>query len=282
MTMNEPQTLLTGRGLVESPRWHGDRLYFSDWSAGEVIAVDLEGRSDVVARVKSLPLCTAWLPDGRLVIVSSQEGLLLCLEPDGSLVTYANLGRPGWNDIVADGRGNVYVNGAGFNPIAGEAFRPGGVCHVAQDGSARQVADDIAFPNGMAVTADNALLIVADSYRHNLVAFDIADDGSLSGRRIWADLGDAAPDGICVDAENAVWYAEVPGKRCVRVAEGGEELRTVPLDRGGFACTLGGPEQTTLFITAAEWRGMTAAQLVTPGSGQVLAVNVDVPGAGWP
>ena len=110
MTMNEPQTLLTGRGLVESPRWHGDRLYFSDWSAGEVIAVDLEGRSDVVARVKSLPLCTTWLPDGRLVIVSSQEGLLLCLEPDGSLVTYANLGRPGWNDIVADGRGNIYVN----------------------------------------------------------------------------------------------------------------------------------------------------------------------------
>ena len=142
------------------------------------------------------------------------------------------------------------------------------------------MAGDIAFPNGMAVTADNALLIVADSYRHNLVAFDIADDGSLSGRRIWADLGDAAPDGICVDAENAVWYAEVPGKRCVRVAEGGEELRTVPLDRGGFACTLGGPDRSTLLITAAEWRGMTDAQMVTPGSGQVLAVNVDVPGAG--
>jgi sugar lactone lactonase YvrE len=134
----------------------------------------------------------------------------------------------------------------------------------------------------MAVTADNAVLIVADSYRHNLVAFDIADDGSLSDRRIWADLGDAAPDGICVDAENAVWYAEVPGKRCVRVAEGGEELQTVPLDRGGFACVLGGPDRTTLFTTAAEWRGMTDAQLVTPGSGQVLAVNVDVPGAGWP
>ena len=282
MTTNDPRTLLTGRGLVESPRWHADRLYFSDWSAGEVVDVRLDGEWEVIARVKSLPLCTAWLPDGRLVIVSSQRGLLLRLEPDGSLVTHADLGRPGWNDIVADGRGNIYVNGAGFNPMAGEAFRPGGVSHVSPDGSVRPVADDIAFPNGMAVTADNATLIVADSYRHQLVGFDIAADGGLSGRRVWADLGEAAPDGICVDAENAVWYAEVPGRRCARVAEGGEELATVPLDRGGFACVLGGAEGTTLFITAAEWRGMTDAQMVTPGSGQVVTVPVDVPAAGWP
>ena len=276
------RTLLDGRGLVESPRWHGDRLYFSDWSAGEVIGLGLDGRHEVVARVKSKPLCTAWLPDGRLVAVSSPDGQLLRLEPDGSLVTHADLGRPGWNDIVADGRGNVYVNGAGFNPMAGEEFRPGGVSHVAPDGTVRQVADDIAFPNGMAVTADNATLIVADSYRRQLVAFDIAADGSLSSRRTWADLGESVPDGICVDAENAVWYAEVPGRRCARVAEGGAELATVPLDRGGFACALGGPHGTTLFITAAEWRGMTDARMVTPGSGQVLAVDVDVPGAGWP
>jgi len=282
MTTNDPRTLLTGRGLVESPRWHADRLYFSDWSAGEVVDVRLDGEWEVIARVKSLPLCTARLPDGRLVIVSSQEGLLLRLEPDGSLVTHADLGRAGWNDIVADGRGNIYVNGAGFNPMAGEAFRPGGVSHVSPDGSVRPVADDIAFPNGMAVTADNATLIVADSYRHQLVGFDIAADGGLSGRRVWADLGEAAPDGICVDAENAVWYAEVPGRRCARVAEGGEELETVPLDRGGFACVLGGAEGTTLFITAAEWRGMTDAQMVAPGSGQVVTVEVDVPAAGWP
>src|SRR6266545_6603255 len=159
--MNEVRTLLTGRGLVESPRWHGDRLYFSDWSAGEVIAVDLAGHSEVIARVESLPLCTAWLPDGRLVIVSSPQGRLLELEPGGSLVTRAELGRPGWNDIVADGRGNIYINRAGFNPMAGEAFRPGSVFHVAADGSVRQAADDIAFPNGMAVTADNSTLLVA-------------------------------------------------------------------------------------------------------------------------
>jgi len=125
MAMNEVRTLLTGRGLVESPRWHGDRLYFSDWSAGEVVALDLAGHTEVVARVKSLPLCTDWLPDGRLVIVSSADGLLLRREPDGALVTHADLGQPGWNDIVVDGRGHAYVNRAGFNPVAGEGFRPG-------------------------------------------------------------------------------------------------------------------------------------------------------------
>jgi sugar lactone lactonase YvrE len=280
--MNGVRILLTGLGLVESPRWHGDRLYFSDWSAGEVVTVDLAGHSDVIARVDSLPLCIAWLPDSRLVIVSSPQGQLLRLEPDGSLVTHANLGRPGWNDIVADGRGNVYVNGAGFNPMAGEEFRPGSVSLVAPDGSVRQVADDIAFPNGMAVTGDNSTLVVADSYRHHLVAFDIAADGGLSNRRIWADLGEGTPDGICADAEDAIWYADVPGRRCVRVAQGGTVLQTVSLDRGAFACVLGGPERTTLFIVAATWQGMTQSEMVAPGSGQVLFTEVDVPGAGRP
>ena len=280
--MNEVETLLAGRGLVESPRWHDDRLYFSDWSAGEVVAVDLAGRSEVIAHVQSLPLCTAFLPGGGLVIVSSPDGRLLRQEPDGSLVTHADLGQPGWNDIVADGRGNIYVNRAGFDPMAGEAFRPGLVFLISADGSVRQVADDIAFPNGMAVTADDSTLIVADSYRHSLVAFDIGADGGLSGRRVWADLGRGTPDGICVDGQNAAWYADVPNKSCVRVAEGGAVLQTVELDRGGFACALGGPGRRTLFITAAGWRGMTEPQMVLPGSGQVLATEVDVPGAGWP
>jgi sugar lactone lactonase YvrE len=146
----------------------------------------------------------------------------------------------------------------------------------------RQVADDVAFPNGMAVTSDNSTLIVADSYRHGLVAFDIGLDGGLSGRRVWADLGAGTPDGICADEQNAIWYADAPGRRCVRVAEGGSELQAAELDRGAFACMLGGPGLRTLFIVAAEWRGMTEAQLVLPGSGQVLTTEVDVPGAGWP
>ncbi|MBO0881021.1 MAG: SMP-30/gluconolactonase/LRE family protein [Mycobacterium sp.] len=276
------RTLLTGRGLVESPRWHDDRLYFSDWSSGDVIAVDLEGHSETIAHVESLPLCTAWHPDGRLLIVSSPNGRLLRREPDGSLVTHADLGRPGWNDIVVDGRGHAYINCAGFNPMAGEAFRPGFVFLVTEDGSVRQVADNIAFPNGMAVTADNSTLIVADSYDHNLVAFDIGADGGLSTRRIWADLGEGTPDGICVDAQDAVWYADVPNQRCVRVAYGGTVLRTVELDRGGFACTLGGPNGMTLFMVAARWQGMNTAELVVQGSGQVLTTQVEVPRAGWP
>ena len=282
MAMSEVRTLLDGRGLVESPRWHGDRLYFSDWSAGEIIAVDLAGHSEMIAQVESLPLCTAWSIDDRLMIVSSAEGLLLRQEPDGTLVTHADLGQAVWNDIVADGRGNVYVNGAGSNPMAGEAFRAGSLFLVTPDGAVRQVAEDVAFPNGMAVTADNSTLIVADSYRHHLVAFDIGADGGLSNRRVWAEVGEGVPDGVCVDAENAVWYADVPNQRCVRVAEGGTVLQIIDLDRGGFACALGGPGRTTLFIVAAEWRGMTQSEMVTPGSGQVLTTQVDVPGAGWP
>ncbi len=283
MIVSEIRMLVTGRGLVESPRWHDDRLYYSDWSAGEVLSVDLTGHGEVVARVPSLPLCTAWLPDGRLVIVSSPDGRLLRREPDGSLVTHADLGQPGWNDIVADGHGNIYVNRAGFDPTSGGEVRPGFVYLVRPDGSVRQVADDIMFPNGMTVTAGNGILIVADSYRHQLVGFDIGADGSLSGRRVWAELGaGAAPDGICADEQDAVWFAEVPGKRCVRVTEGGHVLDSIALDRGGFACVLGGPDRRTLFIVTAEWQGMTGPELVAPGSGQVLAADVDVPGAGWP
>jgi sugar lactone lactonase YvrE len=280
--VSEMKTLVTGRGLVESPRWHEDRLYVSDWSAGEVLAVDLNGHTEVVTRVDSLPLCTDRLPDGRMLLVSSQQGLLLAREPDGSLVTYAGLGRTGWNDIVVDGRGNAYVNRAGFDPVAGQQFAPGGVVLVRRDGLVVDVAGDIAFPNGMAVTADNQTLVVADSYRHCLLGFDIDTNGELSSRQVWADLGDGVPDGICVDAENAVWYADVPHQRCVRVAQGGAILDTLELDRGGFACVLGGPEGTTLFVATARWRGMSEPGLVAPGSGHVLAAEVDVPGAGWP
>ncbi|HEX7717850.1 MAG TPA: SMP-30/gluconolactonase/LRE family protein [Marmoricola sp.] len=274
-------TVLRGRGLLESPRWHDDRLYVSDWSAGEVLAVGLDGSSEVVATVESLPLCTAWMPDGTLAIVSSPDGRLLRHDA-GRVTTYAELGRPGWNDIVVDGRGHAYVNRAGFDPMAGEEFRPGTVVLVATDGSVREVADDLAFPNGMAVSADNATLVVADSYGHELVGFDIGPDGTLTGRVTWAGLGDGVPDGICLDADGAAWYADVPHRRCVRVARGGTVLETVEVDRGAFACALGGPGGRTLAITAAEWRGMDQPGLVTPASGQALLVEVAVPAAGWP
>jgi sugar lactone lactonase YvrE len=247
------EILLDERGLLESIRWHDGRLYVSDWTAGEV----LTGDGSVLARVKSLPLCFDWLPDGRMVIVSSQEGQLLRREPDGTLATHAPLGEGAWNDIAVDGRGNVYVNQIDFTG-------PHGAIHLAGVG---EVAGGLAFPNGMAVTGDT--LIVAESHGHRLTAFDIGQDGLLSGQRVWAELGEGTPDGICVDDEGAVWYADVPNTCCVRVAEGGEVLRTVQLDRGGFDCVLGG---STLYVAAAEFLGMTSAELVEPGSGQVLAV----------
>jgi sugar lactone lactonase YvrE len=283
--MAEPQKLMTGIAFGEQPRWHDGRLWFSDWGAQEVIAVDLEGRSEVILRAPSFPCCVGWLPDGRLLVVSGSEGLLLCQEPDGSLLTYADLNRvsdpAAGNELVVDGHGNAYVNGGGFDLMAGEEFAPGIIALVTPDGSARQVADGIAFPNGMHVTADNSTLIVAESYGKALTAFGIEDDGGLSNRRVWADLGDGVPDGICIDAEGAVWYSDVPNKRCVRVREGGEVLQTVELDRGCFACALGGLDRNTLFMVATEWSG-TENMAVGPRTGQLLTLEAPAPGAGWP
>ena len=277
------ETLLTGLAFGESPRWHDGRLWLSDWGAEELIAVDLTGAREVVAQVRSFPFCIDWLPDGRLLIVHSRDRLLLRREPDGSLVTHADLSplASGWNEIVVDGRGNAYVNGAGFDPIAGEEVAPGIVALVTPDGSARQVADGIAFPNGMAVTPDNSTLIVAESYASRLTAFDIAADGGLSNRRVWAPAGDDHPDGVCLDTAGAAWYADVGNKRCVRVAEGGAVLQTVDLDRGCFACMLGGPDRRTLFLVAREWHGMDDVGTGT-GTGQVLTLRAPAPGAGWP
>jgi sugar lactone lactonase YvrE len=274
---------MSGLVFPESPRWHDDRLWFSDWGAHEVIAVDLEGNHEVIASVPSFPMCIDRLPDGRLLIVSSSDGLLLRRERDGSLQTHADLNGLAdhkWNDIVVDGRGNAYVNNTGFDFPGGE-FAPGILAMVSADGSARQVADGVAFPNGMVVTPDNATLIVAESYGSKLTAFDIAADGGLSVGRLWADLDGGVPDGICLDAENAIWYGDVPNKRCVRVREGGEVLETIELDRGCFACMLGGKDGRTLFMTANEWRG-TANMAAGPRMGQVLTSQAPAPGAGWP
>ncbi len=276
------EVLLTGLAVGESPRWHEDRLWLCNWGAAEIVAVDRDGASEVVARVPTtIPFCIDWLPDGRLLVVSGREGLLLRREAGGSFATHADLtglSKHAWNEIVVDGRGNAYVNGIGFDMMAGEEPAPGLVALVAADGSVRQVADGVAFPNGMAVTPDDSTLIVAESYGRRLTAFDVSADGGLSGRRVWADLGDGVPDGICMDAEGAVWYADVPNRRCVRVREGGEVLATIEVDRGCFACMLGG---STLFILAAEWRG---PESMGGGehTGRVLTAPAPAPGAGWP
>jgi sugar lactone lactonase YvrE len=281
--MPEPRTLLGGIAFGESPRWHDDRLWFSDWGTQEVVAVDLEGEREVIVGVPSSPFSIDWLPDGRLLIISGPEGVLLRRESDGSLVTHVDLSglsdHP-WNEIVVDGRGDVYVNNIGFEFPDGE-FAPGTVALLTPDGSVRQVADGVAFPNGMAVTPDNSTLILAESYGNKLTAFDIAEDGGLSNRRMWADLEDGVPDGICLDTEGAVWYGDVPNKRCVRVREGGEVLQTIELDLGCFACMLGGVDRRTLFMVAQRW-GDTESTAEGEPTGQVLVVLAPAPGAGWP
>ncbi len=283
--MSELHTLLTGVAFGESPRWHDGRLWLSDWGAQEILAVDLQGGSKVMVRVgfPSFPMCMDFLPDGRLLIVSARDGLLLRREQDGSLVTHADLSSLSdhpWNDIVVDGRGNAYVNNIGFDFPGGD-FAPGILALVTPDGSARRVADGVAFPNGVVVTPGNSTLILAESYASRLTAFDIAADGTLSGQRVWADLNGGVPDGICLDAEGAVWYGDVPHRRCVRVSQGGEVLQTIELDRGCFACMLGGAGNTTLFMVAQEWSG-PANMVGGPRTGQVLTAQVPVPGAGWP
>ncbi len=280
--MSNLHTLMTGLGLGESPRWHDGRLWCSDWVAQAVIAVDLAGTSEVITRVPSFPFCLDWLPDGRLLVVSGGDGRLLRREADGSLVTHADLSglsRYPWNEIVVDGRGNSYLNNIGFD-FPGGAFSPGLVALLTPDGTPRPVAEGVAFPNGMAVTPDNATLILAESYANQLTAFDIAADGSLSNRRVWAAVGDDHPDGLCLDAEGAVWYGDVGNKRCVRVREGGEVLQTIELDRGCFACTLGGVDRRTLCMMAAVYD--PATMFSGARTGQILTAEAPAPGAGWP
>jgi sugar lactone lactonase YvrE len=246
-----------------------------------VVAVDLQGRSEVTASVPAMPMGLGFLPGGRLVIVSARDGRLLAGKAGGRVETYADLnglsGHP-WSDMVIDGRGNAYVGNIGFDFPAGE-FAPGVLALVPPGGTARQVADGLSFANGMVITPDSQTLILAETHAHRLTAFDVAADGSLSGRRVWADLPGGFPDGICLDAEGAIWHADVPGKRCVRVREGGQVLQTIDLDRGCFACALGGPDRGTLFLMTAEYPPAGTAGQRT---GQVLTIQAPAPGAGWP
>ena len=283
------EVLLTGLKIGESARWHDGRLWLSNWGAQEVLAVDLDGNAEVMATVPTtIPFSIDWLPDGRLLVVAGPEGRLLRQEPDGSLVDHVDLSGlgAGLNEIVVDGRGRIYVNGGtDFHPDEGEA--PGFVALITPDGEVRRVAEEIAFPNGMAVTPDDSMLIVSESFAGTLTAFDISPDGSLSNRRVWAAL---PGDGIVLDSEGAVWtpgWAE-NGPVCLRVAEGGAVLDTVPLDRAGFACTLGGEDGRTLFMLAADWRMQDGFEdnierlLTGPETGQVLTARAPAAHAGHP
>jgi sugar lactone lactonase YvrE len=191
--------LMEGISFGESPRWHDGRVWFSDWGAHQVIALDPQGGHEVVVSVESFPMCIDFLPDGRLLVVDSAQRRLLRREPDGSMVTHADLApiseKP-WNDIVVDARGNAYVDNIGFDFPGGEPA-PGSVVLVTPQGAVRLVADDLAFPNGMAITADGSRLIVAESHGNRLTAYDIGQDGDLANRRTWADNGRPPRRDLC-------------------------------------------------------------------------------------
>jgi sugar lactone lactonase YvrE len=261
-----PRVLLDGLGFPESTRWHGGRVWLCNWGSGEVLAVTPEGKPEVAARLapRTLPFSIDWLPDGRLLVVDGPQRLLLRQQgPDDPLEVVADLtglGSAPLNELVVDRAGNAYVNAAS-----------GVVVLVEPGGSIEQVADGLRWPNGMALIDEGRRLVVADSHAMELVGYDVRRDGRLSARRVWARL-DSAPDGICADADGALWVASVPDRGCVRVREGGEVLDLISVDRGCFACMLGGQDGRTLFIAAAQWRGMEAAMTEGPGlTGQLLA-----------
>ena len=244
-----------------------------------MIALNRDGSHEVVASVPSFPMCIDFLPDGRLLVVDSTRRRLLRREPDGALVPHADLSgvadKP-WNEVVADGRGNVYLNSIGFEFPGGE-FAPGLIALATAAGEVRQVARDLAFPNGMAITEDGATLIVAESYASRLTGYDIGPGGDLSGRRVWADTPGDHPDGICLDAE-AAWYADVGTRRCVRVREGGQVLATVELDRGAFSCALSRGRDPRLFVVGQQYGSPGTGE----PSGQVVAFPAPAAGVGRP
>jgi sugar lactone lactonase YvrE len=280
------RTIADGHTFLEGPRWHDDRLVMSDFFTSRVLSLD-PGSGDVETVCEldgDWPSGLGWLPDGRLLVVSMQRRQLLRHEADGRLVVHGDLSELAsfhCNDMVVDALGRAYVGNFGFDlhgPDPVPAFAE--LIRVDADGSATVVDDEMRFPNGAVITPDGSTLIVGQSAGSDLVAFTVGDDGSLSDKRVWADLGELVPDGICLDAEGAIWFAEprIGGVR--RVAEGGEILQVVDTERPAFACMLGGPDRRTLFVlTAATSHPDTAPEA---RSARVEAIEVEIPGAGLP
>jgi sugar lactone lactonase YvrE len=276
------ETLLDGLIFGEGPRWHDDRLWLSDMHAHTVLTVDLAGKREDVLHVPGKPSGLGWLPDGRLLVVSMEDRRLLRRD-GGTLVLHADLARLArfhCNDMVVDRTGRAFVGNFGFDLDAGEKPRPTELIRVDADGRAVVAAGEMRFPNGSVITPDGATLIVGESFGGCLTAFSIAADGALSGRREWARLEGAVPDGICLDAENAVWVASPLSKEVLRVHEGGAVSQRIPVGRPAIACMLGGPDRRTLFVLSAD--SFRADEVIAKRSARVEVVRADVPGAGLP
>ena len=275
------EVLQDGLLFPEAPRWHDERLWFSEKRAGRVIGLHADGTTDFAIAIDGEPGGIGWRPDGSMLVVSMQHRAILRVAPDRSVSRAADLStltRYRCNDMVVDGSGNAFVGDFGYDMAAGDEPAPGVLILVPSSGSEpRVVADDMHFPNGAVVTPDGATLVVAESAMNRLTAFTVSADGNLTNRRIWAALGDVVPDGICLDAEGAIWVADPIGDQVVRVAEGGKLLDRRATTQGAFACELGGEDGTTLFVCIYD-----AAQSIsqTPAPvGSILATPVEVPAA---
>lgn len=277
------RTLVDGLTFPEGPRWHDGRLWFSDFYSHRVLAVDLDGHLEVICEVPQQPSGLGWDQQGRLLVVSMLDRRLLRLQDDGTLDVVAELGA--WasgpcNDMVVDAQGRAYVGNFGFDRHQGESERTTVLLRVDPDGAVSVVDDEVFFPNGAVITPDGSTLIVGETWRQQLTAWTIAADGSLSDKRCWADTSPHWPDGICLDAEGAVWVADPRGNATVRVLEGGAIAETISTEpRGSFAAMLGGDDGRTLFILTNSISGPEAAQRK---DGRIEIVEVDVPRAGRP
>ncbi len=268
--MSDLDVVADGFSYLECPRWRDGRVWVSDFYTHRVVSISPGGSPETVAEVPQQPSGLGWLPDGRMLVVSMRDRRVLRREASGQLAEHADLSQlASWhlNDMVVDAAGRAYVGNFGFDLMGGAPMRPGNIVRVDPDSSMTVVAEDMLFPNGMAITRDGRTLIAAESFGQRLTAFDIDDDGALHNRRDWARFGEVpdtddvteaiggaalVPDGICLDAEGAVWAADAIGRRVVRVQEGGAILDEISTgDLGVFACMLGGEDGTTLFACAA-------------------------------
>lgn len=290
--MTTARHLASGLHFGEAPRWHDGALWFSDFFDYAVKTVDLSGHVEVKVSVPDRPSGLGWLPDGRLLIVSMTERVVLRLE-GARLVLHADLSQIATfhcNDMVVDSAGRAYVGNFGFDLDTAEingtlddvlaAHSGATMARVDPDGSVHAAATGLTFPNGTVITPDGKTMIVAESFARRLTAFDIEADGSLSNRRVWADLGTRVPDGICLDTEGAVWVANPVANECFRVGEGGEILDIVETDQRCFACMLGGEDRRTLFMLTSQFS--LAVEAAAHRTGNVLIADVDVAGAGLP
>lgn len=278
----EPRVVIDGLTFPEAPRWREGRLWFSDFYSHRVIAMSPDGRTETIVEVPGQPSGLGWLPDGDLLIVAMLERRVLRLGR-GGLATHGDLsglaGGP-CNDMVVARDGRAYVGNFGYDRHGGEAERPADLARVDPDGAIGIAAEGLAFPNGSVITPDGATLVVAETFGRCLTAWDIGADGGLSNRRLWADLGDNHPDGICLDADGAIWVADPRGNETFRVRQGGEVTHRIDTgNRGSYACMLGGEARRTLYICTNRASGPAAAEA---RQGRIEAVEVDVAGAGMP